>query len=679
MTRRLVIANRGEIARRILRAARVRGYAVAVVSTPEDAGSLVRREADAVLEVSGFLAGREIVDAAVGWQAQCLHPGYGFLAENADFAQAVEDAGVVFVGPTAANMRALGGKESAKAIAQRCGVPTLVALLSHELAGLPVERWGAELARRGIAAPFLVKASGGGGGRGMRVVEALEDLPGAIRRAAEEALAGFGDGTVFVERYLRAPRHVEVQVFGDGQGGGVFLGERECSLQRRHQKVLEESPSPVMDDVLREALGRAALALVRETRYRSAGTVEFLLDEERDFHFLEMNTRLQVEHPVTELVLGVDLVQAQLELAEGRFPGDLGDPTRFSVPRPRGVALEARILAEDPRNGFLPTPGPLVVYREPAGEGVRVDSGVGAGGRILDRFDSMIAKLVVWGEDRAQAVSRLSTALEDFTILGCTTNLPFLQAVSRHPDYLAGAESTDWIGAHLERLNAPLMPAPCREFFESKAFREALSCAFRGVGEPRPGPAARFAAQVHPELRTGSGQEKAAFGLRREEEPHGFALRGPVLRQMLAHPLEAPTRHECGPGLLRALTALQEPDPALRLWACRLGGSRMALAVFGETLVLEDPLASLTSPHRAATERSSGTVRAPMAGSVVEVRVAKGEVVEEGQVLFVVESMKMQFEVAAPLSGRVASVLVERGQALPGPETMAVLEEIAAE
>ena len=679
MSRRLVIANRGEIARRILRAARARGYTVAVVSTRDDAGSLVRREADAVLEVSGFLALREIVEAAAGWGARFLHPGYGFLAENADFARAVEDAGLVFVGPTAENMRALGGKESAKAIARRCGVPTLAALLSHELASLPRERWAAELAARGIVAPFLVKASGGGGGRGMRVVEALEDLPGAIQRASDEALAGFGDGTVFVERYLRAPRHVEVQVFGDGRGGGVFLGERECSLQRRHQKVLEESPSPVVDEALREALGRAAMALVRETRYRSAGTVEFLLDAERGFHFLEMNTRLQVEHPVTELVLGVDLVQAQLELAEGRFPEALGDAAVFSVPRPHGVALEARILAEDPRHGFLPTPGPLVVYREPAGEGVRVDSGVCEGARILDRFDSMIAKLIVWGDDRAQAVSRLSAALEDFTVLGCTTNLPFLQAVSRHPDYLAGVESTDWIGANLEALNAPLMPAACLEFFESKAFREALSCAFRGVGEPLPGPASRFAALAHAELRTGSRQEKAAFRLERGDEPHGFVVRGPAVRQMLEPSPGAASPRECGPGFLRARADLQEPDLALRLWASRLSGSRMALAVLGETLTLEDPLATLSSPHRAATERSSGTVRAPMAGSVVDVRVMQGDVVEEGQVLFVVESMKMQFEVAAPLSGRVASVLVELGQTLPGPEPMAVLEEIAGE
>lgn len=349
--RRLVIANRGEIARRILRAGRAMGYQVAVISTTQDEGARVRREADAVLPVASFLDIPGIVAACRDWGGQLLHPGYGFLSEHAGFAQAVEDAGIVFVGPAPASMRALGGKEAAKALAQACGVPTLEALLSVELAALAPERWEAALAARGIRAPFLVKASGGGGGRGMRVVRDAGALPDAVRRAGLEAEAAFHDGAVFVERYLEAPRHIEIQVFGDGRGGGVFLGERECSLQRRHQKVLEEAPSAVVDPPLREALGRAALALVRETRYRGAGTVEFLLASDRAWHFLEVNTRLQVEHPVTELAYGVDLVRAQLELAEGRWPEALGDPGAFTLPAPRGVALEARILAEDPRNG----------------------------------------------------------------------------------------------------------------------------------------------------------------------------------------------------------------------------------------------------------------------------------------------------------------------------------------
>jgi acetyl/propionyl-CoA carboxylase alpha subunit len=635
--RRLVIANRGEIARRILRAGRAMGYEVAVIATDGDQGRVLA-EADAVLPVAGFLDIPGIVAACLAWGGQLLHPGYGFLSENAGFAQAVADAGIAFVGPTAASMRALGRKEPAKALARACAVPVLEALLSHELAALAPDQWEGALAARGIRAPFLVKASGGGGGRGMRVVERAGALPEAVLRAAAEAEAAFRDGTVFVERFLREPRHLEIQVFGDGRGGGVFLGERECSLQRRHQKVMEEAPSPLADPALREALGRAALALVRETRYRGAGTVEFLLDQDRSWYFLEANTRIQVEHPVTELVYGIDLVQAQLELAEGRWPAALGDPGAFRVPEPRGVALEARVLAEDPRNGFLPCPGPLLVYREPQGEGIRVDSGVGQGDRVDARFDSLLAKLIVWGPDRPAAAARLSAALEAFTILGCTTNLPLLLAISRAPDFLAGRISTPWIQDHLAQLNAPLLPAPWPALLESPGFREALAMALRGAARPAPGPAERFAALAHPELESG-GRPQPAFALECDGD-HRFTLRGPGGR-------------------------------TLAFSAC-LAGAGLALAAGGDTLALEDPSARLAAPRR--EHPALGPVLAPMAGKILEVRVAAGDPVEPGQLLFVLESMKMQFEIMAPRQGRVASVLVAEGQVLQGPEPLAILE-----
>ena len=647
MLQRLVIANRGEIARRILRAGRALGHAVAVISTPQDAGSLVRREADAVLEVDSFLAIEAIVAACLNWQATLVHPGYGFLSENPAFAQAVEEAGLGFVGPTPENMRALGGKEAAKALARTCRVPVLEALLSHELAALAPEQWGPELEARGIRAPYLVKASGGGGGRGMRVVAALADLPAALRQASREAQSAFHDGTVFVERYLPAPRHIEIQVFGDGQGEGVALGERECSLQRRHQKVVEEAPSAVVDEALREAMAHCALALVRASCYRGAGTVEFLLDEDGQFHFLEMNTRLQVEHPVTERVYDVDLVQAQLELAAGRWPAALP----LQDYQPRGVALEARVLAEDPRQGWLPTPGPLRVYREPSGPGIRVDSGVAQGDQVNGQFDAMIAKLVVWAPDRPQAVALLSRALADFVILGCRTNLPFLQAISRSPDFLAGTESTAWIGEHLQALNAPLVPEAVLSFFRSRAFREALSCAFQGLGQPAPGPAERFAAQAHPELRIGSTQEKEPFRVVRAPEPDRFTVDGPAFQSAL------------GPGR----TGLP-----LTFTACRLGDSSMAMAAFGDTLELADPLAQL--PDTAAATGATGSILAPMGGQVVEVRVAPGDPVEAGQLLFVLESMKMQFEILAPKAGQVATVCVRVGQVLQGPEVVAVMD-----
>jgi len=634
MTGRLLIANRGEIARRVLRAGRERGLAVAVISTPEDADACIRREVDAVLEVSSFLAGAEIVAAATAWGATLLHPGYGFLSENAEFAEAVEAAGIAFLGPRPETMRALGAKEAAKRLAQQCGVPTLPALLSHELAAVPASAWGPELEARGLKAPFLVKASGGGGGRGMRVVPELAALPEAIKQASSEALAGFGDGTVFVERYLAAPRHIEVQVFGDGEGGGVFLGERECSLQRRHQKVVEEAPSAVVDATLREALGRAAMALVRETRYRGAGTVEFLMDAEGEFHFLEVNTRLQVEHPVTEAVYGVDLVQAQLELAEGRWPKALGDPRTFRVPEPLGVALEARILAEDPRRGFLPTPGALTLYREPGGQGVRVDSGVVEGGRVNDRFDSMIAKLIVWGPDRQEAVSRLAQALSEFVILGCSTNLPFLLALSRHPDFLHSRVSTDWIAANLADLNGPLLPEPLARLVQGQAFQTLLSEALQGIGSPISPVAARFAAQAHPDLKVGSREEKPFLRIEHAGGTARFSL---------------------------AWEGLDTTFHALRR------GHHLALHVQGESLVVEDPL-SLPPVVKGA---AAGVLCAPMAGKVLECRVALGDLVEEGQVLFILESMKMQMEICAPAAGKVAALFAVAGQVMDGPDPLA--------
>ena len=682
MPTRLVIANRGEIARRILRAGRARGFQVAVISTLADGDSLVRREADAVLEVDSFLSIAGIVAACAGWGATLVHPGYGFLSEDTEFAQAVEAAGMVFVGPSPENMRAMGGKESAKAFARTCGVPVLDALLSHELAGLAQDQWGPELAARGIQAPFLVKASGGGGGRGMRVVETLAELPDAIQRASREAEASFRDGTVFVERYLQAPRHIEIQVFGDGQGAGVALGERECSLQRRHQKVLEEAPSSVVDPGLREALSRAALSLVRATRYRGAGTVEFLLDATGSFHFLEMNTRLQVEHPVTELVHGVDLVQAQLELALGQWPARLGDPGTFVPSHPHGVALEARILAEDPRAGWMPTPGPLTVYREPSGPGIRVDSGVAEGDRINGQFDSMIAKLVVWAPDRPQAVALLSRALEAFVILGCTTNIPFLQAISRSEDFLAGRESTAWIGDHLPALNASLIPEAHRALFSSPGFREALACAFQGLQRPAPGPAGRFAAQDHPELKVGSALEQPAFQLQRETAPHQFILRVPAphpltLGASAPHPFtlgaSAPHPFTLGASAPHPFT-LGASAPPLTFSACRLPGSAMALAAFGDTLRLEDPLAHLPAPRTRASGADS--LQAPMGGRIVEVHVAQGDAVAEGQLLFVLESMKMQFEILAPRAGRIATLCVNPGQILQGPDTLAMLDPL---
>lgn len=665
--RRLVIANRGEIARRILRAARARGYRVAVVSTAADAGAPVRREADEVLEVGSFLDAAAIVAAARAWGADLLHPGYGYLSENAAFAAAVEEAGVGFVGPTAANMLALGGKEGARRLAEAHGVPTLPALLSAELRALPEAAWAAALQARGIAPPYLVKASGGGGGRGMRVAADGRELAAAVARASQEAEAAFADGTVFVERYLAAPRHVEIQVFGDGEGGGVFWGERECSLQRRHQKLFEEAPSSVVTPALREAMGRAALALVRAAAYRGAGTVEFLLDTDGRFFFLEMNTRLQVEHPVTEAVYGIDLVDAQLALAEGDWPPGFPSPARFHLPEPHGQALEARVLAEDPRNGFLPSPGAIRRYREPVGDGVRVDSGVAAGSVVTTAFDSLLAKLVVWGPDRAAALARMVAALEGFVIHGCGTNLPFLHAIALHPDVRAGRVSTAWIGEHTDELCAPRVPQRLEAALASPGFAREVARALAGAGPEWAGPhVARFAAQpqVSPSFPHG---RPPRVEVEAAAEEGVFVVRGEALAAALAD--DRPPCPACSPELRRLVAAARAGSPpAVRIVATRLSPGEIAVSAWGETWTLADPRAATL-----ADAPARGELRAPMAGKVVAVHVAAGETVAAGELLFVVESMKMQLEVRAPTPGTVVEVRVAPGQVLGGPDLLAVM------
>jgi acetyl/propionyl-CoA carboxylase alpha subunit len=633
--KRLLIANRGEIARRILRTARSRGYRVAVISTAEDRDALVRREADEVLEVASFLDGEAIVAAGKRFDAELLHPGYGFLSENPRFAELTEAAGMVFVGPRPETMKLLGDKERAKALARTLGVPALEGLGSRELSGLSAQDLGKALQAKGLEPPYLVKAAGGGGGRGMRVVSKLSDLPGALERASEEARAGFDDPTVFVERYLASPRHVEIQILGDGEGGGVFLGERECSMQRRHQKVIEEAPSPAVDSRLREAMGNAALALVRESRYRGAGTVEFLLDAERRFYFLEVNTRLQVEHPVTEEVYGIDLVAAQFDVALGEWPkvGPSREPGRF--------AIEARVLAEDPRSGFLPTPGPVRRYREPQGPGLRVDSGVAEGSWIHPVFDSLIAKVIASGESRREAVERLAGGLATMVVHGTRTNLPFLQAALRHPDFQAGRISTDWIGSHLEELNRSLLAPELERRLSTPGFREKLALVLRGELPPSEGnPAARFLEIGNDHARVGSPFEERALLLDLDRASGALRISGADVADV------------------RAVGTVVSP-------------SEIALTVLGETLVLEDPRARV---HRRLHHvPAEGEVRAPMAGKVLEVKVSPGDLVEEGAVLAVVESMKMQMEVKAPLRGRVEKVLVNEGEVLDGPELLAVI------
>jgi acetyl/propionyl-CoA carboxylase alpha subunit len=413
--RKLLVANRGEIAVRVFCTCRESGIGTVAVFAPDDAGALHTRAADETVEIASYLHSEEHIRAARRVGADAIHPGYGFLAESADFAEAVEAAGLVFVGPTPAALRAGGDKLAAKRVAREAGVPVLPEELGY---------------------PLLVKAAAGGGGRGMRVVRSAAELEDALAAARREAKAAFGDDTVFCERYLERPRHVEIQLLGDGAGNAVALGERECSVQRRHQKVLEESPSPGVDAELRAAMSDAAVAFARAIRYRSAGTAEFVL-EGRDFHFLELNGRIQVEHPVTELVTGLDLVAAQLRIAEGR---SLPEP-----PSSAGHAVEVRLYAEDPRT-FLPQTGRLERLRLP--EGIRVDPGVEEGDEVGLAYDPMIAKLIAFGDSRDDALDRLAAALRETEVAGIVTNLPFLRWLVAHPEVRAGRTTTAFLMEH---------------------------------------------------------------------------------------------------------------------------------------------------------------------------------------------------------------------------------------
>ena len=439
----------------------------------------MRDEADRVFEVPGFLDGDAIVAAATRWNAGLLHPGYGFLSESASFAAAVEATGIAFVGPTAESMRRLGDKEAARRTAVAAGVPVLPSLGVDELAAEPDPAAGAE--RAGVGFPCAVKAAAGGGGIGIRVVRHPEALAEALSAAASEARAAFGDGRVYVERWLDRPRHVEIQVLGDGRGAGIHLGERECSVQRRRQKLLEWAPGFGISPALRTRMGEAALRLVIASRYRGAGTVEFLLGEDGTFHFLEVNTRLQVEHPITEEIYGVDLVDAQLEIAGGSWPEALPAPASraesFEPLTPCGAAFEARIVAESPRQGFAPSPGRLRRYREPEGEGVRVDSGVVEGSPVPPGFDSLLAKVIASGGSHAAAAARLASALEDTVIHGVETNASLMISVLRHPDLLGERVHAGWLEGRIEEVAASRLGPEVMALLEREGVADAVAAA----------------------------------------------------------------------------------------------------------------------------------------------------------------------------------------------------------
>ena len=448
MINKILVANRGEIAIRVMRACRELGIQTVAVYSEADKYALHVQHADEAVPIGAaspkesYLNADVLVRAALASKADAIHPGYGFLSESASFAAAVESAGLIFIGPSAESIRAMGDKAESKIRMKKARVPTVPGVEGLET----IDSF--EAAAKEIGFPVLVKASAGGGGKGMRVVREANNLPEEIQAARREALHAFGDDRLLIERYVTNAHHVEFQVFGDKHGNLVHLFERECSVQRRHQKIVEETPSPLLTPGLREEMGQAAVAAAKAVNYYNAGTIEFIVDPDTlKFYFLEMNTRLQVEHPVTELVTGIDLVHWQIRVAAGeRFPFD---QSHFSQ---RGHAIECRVYAEDPASGFLPSTGKLLQFLEPRGPGIRVDSGFSAGNEVTHFYDPLLAKLIVQAEDRRSAIQRMQAALKEFVVHGVVTNIDFLQALICHPDFVNGKVSTRWVEQNLDSL-----------------------------------------------------------------------------------------------------------------------------------------------------------------------------------------------------------------------------------
>jgi 3-methylcrotonyl-CoA carboxylase alpha subunit len=659
MFEKVLIANRGAIAVRIARTCERLGIATVAVCSDIERDSLHAQTCDEVVCIGparvqeSYLNKAAIIEAAKKTGAQAIHPGYGFLSENANFAQAVEEVGIVWVGPTVEAMEKVGDKVRAKELAAEADVPTIPGYAGGE--DESEERLQEEAEEIGY--PVLVKASAGGGGRGMRPVHKAEDFVEAVRGARREAEAAFGAGAVFLEKLVEDPRHVEVQVIADDHGNVVHLYERECSIQRRHQKIIEEAPSPALGEDLRESLGAAAVRLAEAAGYRNAGTVEFLLEGE-EFYFLEMNARLQVEHPVTELVTGLDLVHLQLAVAAGEpLPFSQGDIA------PRGAAIEARVYAEDPYTG-LPAGGKLQAFGPPAGPGTRNDVGVETGDEVSLDYDPMLGKLIVSGPDRTTAVLRLRRALEDYAVLGVTTNLPLLQRIAGVPAFAAGETTTGFIEEH--GLDEPEgEPPPPREALLLAAAGELVEAGKSRDGDPFDAGPWRLGGVTRLVYRGADGEERAVEARRETGRGHDWRLAAEGETSVVEVLY-------LGDGRIRAAV-----DGRVLEGGFASEGRNAWVSFEPSVWRLERPDAPDVDGALAGSEGADGaSLTAPMPGTVVKVLVEEGDEVEEGQTLLVLEAMEMEQSVTAPHAGTVRALPYAEGARVPGGAVLAELEEI---
>ena len=618
MIRRLLIANRGEIAIRIARGARELGISPVGVYSDADAAALFREALDASHRIGpgpateSYLDGAAIIAAAHALGADAIHPGYGFLSERAPFARAVVAAGLTFIGPNANAIEAMGSKSEAKQRARTAGVPVVAGYDGGDQSDAVLRR---EAAALGV--PLVIKALAGGGGRGMRVVEDLATFDADLASARREALAAFGDDAVLLERYWRRPRHIEFQILADEQGSIVHIGERECSIQRRHQKIVEEAPSPVLDEALRTRMGDAAIAIARSAGYTNAGTVEFLLGDDGAFAFLEMNARLQVEHPVTELVYGIDLVHEQLRIASG-------EPLRFTQGDvvARGAAIEVRVNAEDPQHDYAPQAGTITASDFPDAPDVRVDSGIRARSTVPMFYDSLLAKIIVRGDDRAAAVRRLRATLGDTRITGIATNLPLLRSIAAGDAFARGDTTTHFLAEYAGALAA----------HDSERRRAALTVAAAAL------------------LRTGYGWRAGGIDIPIDLVIDGVPARAIAERTATGWHVQ---------GDLETEIPAAGPETGQR--------DRFGITVDAgdQRYRVEFTTAPNANAPRTHATAGSGSVTAPMPGKIVSVAVKPGDTVKIHDLLVILEAMKMEHRIDASLAGTVGAVHVAAGDLVP--------------
>lgn len=652
---KILVANRGEIARRIMRTCRKMGIATVAVYSDADAEMPFVGDADEAFRLGpapsaeSYLRIDRLLEAAAFTNSDAIHPGYGFLSENAAFAEACGQAAVIFIGPTPDAIRSMGSKREAKALVEKAGVPVIP---GYDGSNQDPKVLAEEAIKIGF--PVLLKASAGGGGKGMKRVRQASELPDAIASAAREGQSSFGDGTLLVEKYIDDPRHVEIQILGDSHGNLIHLNERECSIQRRHQKIIEETPSTALDPALRNRMGEAAVRCGKAINYTNAGTVEFILAPDRSFYFLEVNTRLQVEHPVTECVTGLDLVEEQILVAQGEALRTAQEAVRFE-----GAAIEVRLYAEDPAAGFLPQSGRVVDWDLPAAEGLRVDSGVEAGSEVSIHYDPMLAKIITSAESRPVALQRMRRALRSLSVQGVTTNRDFLLQVLDHPAFIAGEIDTHFIDRHLQDELGNGVPEPDER-------RAAMAAALAEQQEREggrillPGIPSGWRNNYHTpqwvEYVVGDRDLRVSYRHLGDNQFNVWV--GEEERSVRVASWEAP------------MLTLEEGS---HRWRARVSfdGDRTYVHSSQFSIGLQR---KPRFPDKSKEIPAGGCI-APMPGKVVELRVAEGDSVTAGQVLLIMEAMKMEHTVTAPQDGTVAQVSVAAGDQVDADALLIVVAE----